>query len=278
MIKVVVLSDNRKEISEIETEHGLSVYVETDKHKILLDTGRSDLFLQNASKLNINLSAVDYVFISHGHVDHIGGLPHFLKINTHAKIILSPNVMNHKFYSKRNEFHDISLDFDFSNYTDRLILVEKELRLDDEICIFASTSAKFNQPLANLTLFYKDETGKIVLDNFSHELIFTINDNGLFLFTGCAHHGLLNMLETVKDKSVQNIQWVMGGFHLLDPKNGLSYESEEEINQIAEHLNKYYPTTTFITGHCTGEKVFGYMKKILESKLFQLFSGYSIHN
>lgn len=278
MIKVVVLSDNRKEISEIETEHGLSVYVETDKHKILLDTGRSDLFLQNASKLNINLSTVDYVFISHGHVDHIGGLPYFLKINTHAKIILSPNVINHKFYSKRNEFHDISLDFDFSNYTDRLILVEKELRLDDEICIFTSTSAKFNQPLANLTLFYKDETGKIVLDDFSHELIFTINDNGLFLFTGCAHHGLLNMLETVKEKSVQDIQWVMGGFHLLDPKNGLSYESEEEINQIAEHLNKYYPTTTFITGHCTGEKVFGYMKKILESKLFQLFSGYSIHN
>ena len=66
-MKAVVLSDNRKGLPDIETEHGLSIYLETEKHIILLDTGGSDLFLQNASKLNIDLAAVDYVFISHGH-------------------------------------------------------------------------------------------------------------------------------------------------------------------------------------------------------------------
>lgn len=276
-MKAVVLSDNRKGVPDIETEHGLSIYLETEKHIILLDTGGSDLFLQNASKLNIDLAAVDYVFISHGHNDHMGGLPHFLKINTRAKIIVSPSVMHRSFYSKRNGFHTIGFDFDFLPYQHRLIPIEKECRIDDEISIFVNTSTRFEQPLANQTLFCEGKNHEIIPDDFSHELIFTLTNNErLFVFTGCAHKGLLNILETVKEKLEFPIQWVMGGFHLLDSKNGVDYETEENIAEIANYLNVHYPSSLFITGHCTGDRVFGQLKNMLEDRLTQFFSGYTV--
>ena len=70
MMKWTVLSDNRSSDSRLSTEHGLSILLETERHKILLDTGASDLFIRNAKQLGINLNDVDYVFISHGHSDH----------------------------------------------------------------------------------------------------------------------------------------------------------------------------------------------------------------
>jgi len=276
-MKAVVLSDNRKGFSDIEIEHGLSIYFETEKHRILLDTGGSDLFLQNAAKLNIDLKAVDYVFISHGHNDHMGGLPYFLKINTRAKIIVSPNVMHRSFYSKRNGFHTIGLDFDFSPYQHRLIPIEKEYRLDDEISIFTNTSTRFKQPLANQKLFCEGKNHEIIPDDFSHELIVTLTNNErLFVFTGCAHKGLLNILDTVKEKLEFPIQWVMGGFHLLDSNNGVNYETEENIAEIAHYLNAHYPSSMFITGHCTGDQVFNQLKNGLKDRLIQFYSGYSI--
>ena len=93
-MKWTVLSDNRACNDQLQTEHGLSILLETDKHRILLDTGASDVFIRNAERLRvgatagmqmgIDLSKVDYVFISHGHSDHAGGLKHFMAINEKA--------------------------------------------------------------------------------------------------------------------------------------------------------------------------------------------------
>lgn len=65
-MKWTVLSDNRSNDSRLSTEHGLSVLLQTEQHRILLDTGASDVFIRNAELLGIDLSDVDYVFISHG--------------------------------------------------------------------------------------------------------------------------------------------------------------------------------------------------------------------
>ena len=87
-MKWTVLSDNRTNNDLLQTEHGLSILLETEKYRILLDTGASDVFIRNATHLGIDLSTVDYVFISHGHSDHAGGLQHFLRINERAKVIV----------------------------------------------------------------------------------------------------------------------------------------------------------------------------------------------
>ena len=107
-MKRTVLVDNRANEPLLETEHGLSILLETEKHRILLDTGASDMFIRNAKRLGIDLSTVDYVFISHGHSDHAGGLKAFLEVNRIAKVIVSPDAIKGKFYSKRQYLHSIT--------------------------------------------------------------------------------------------------------------------------------------------------------------------------
>ena len=110
-MKWTVLSDNRRCDDSLETEHGLSILLETDKHRILLDTGASDIFIRNAEKMGIDLSMVDYVFISHGHSDHAGGLKHFVERNRQAKVLVSPDAMSGKFFSKRGNLHSITAEW-----------------------------------------------------------------------------------------------------------------------------------------------------------------------
>jgi len=122
-MKWTVLVDNRTNDPVLETEHGLSVFLETERHRILLDTGASDMLIRNAKQLGIDLSTVDYVFISHGHNDHAGGLKHFMKVNDTAKIIVSPDALSGKFFSKRRYLHTITTEWP-EIPTERLLAVE----------------------------------------------------------------------------------------------------------------------------------------------------------
>ena len=271
-MKIIVLSDNRTINSELETEHGLCVYLETAKYKCLLDTGASDIFVRNAAKLNVDLSEVDYVFISHGHADHIGGLPFFLKLNSKAKIVMSENALSQTYYSVRNGLHLISIDFDVEKIKERLVLVNKDAWFESDIHVFFVHELKNPLPQGNRTLLRDAGTG-VEPDDFNHEIVVTFGTDNLFVFTGCGHKGLLNILDTLKSTTLKRIRYVMGGFHLLDAKNGILFESEQEIENLAKSLIKDYPHTEFITGHCTGEIVFSVLLALLGPQIRLFHTG-----
>ena len=239
-MKWTVLSDNRSCDDSLETEHGLSVLLETDHHRILMDTGASDVFIRNAEKMGIDLSTVDYVFISHGHSDHAGGLKHFMEINDKARIIVSPDALKGKFYSKRQNLHGITTEWP-EIPQERLLTIGQSESIDDNIFILAHIPQVHPMPEGNQHLFVKKSDGSYVIDDFRHEL--ALYTGGL-LFTGCAHSGLENILCPFP------VNTVVGGFHLLD-----NHESEDKLSELANRLMKAYPQTQFYTSHCTGDTV-----------------------
>ena len=253
-MKWTVLSDNRSCNPALETEHGLSILLTTERHNILLDTGASDLFIRNAELLGVNLSDVDYVFISHGHSDHAGGLRYFLEHNQKAQIIVSPDAMSGKFFSKRGNLHSITSEWPEID-DDRLILINQTCEKAEGIHVITHIPQNHPMPKGNQNLYVQDANGDYIHDDFRHELALYID--GL-LFTGCAHSGLENILAACP----WPVNTVVGGFHLLDGQ-----ESEEELQELAERLKEQYPTTRFYTSHCTGDNVFEVMKGVMGEQL-----------
>ena len=164
-----VLSDNRSDDSRLSTEHGLSIFLrrsQTERHKILLDTGASDVFIRNAEQLGIDLSDVDYVFISHGHSDHAGGLRYFLEHNQKAKVIVSPDAMGGKFFSRRGNLHSITTEWpEIDN--NRLILIDQTCEISEGLHVIAHIPQTNPMPkgavlIADWRIFWRHVLGQFI--------------------------------------------------------------------------------------------------------------------
>ena len=92
--KITTLVENCVYGRKLQAEHGLSLYIETQEHRLLFDTGASDLFIRNACLLHIDLQKVDYLILSHGHNDHTGGLRYFLELNTQATVVCKSEIFS----------------------------------------------------------------------------------------------------------------------------------------------------------------------------------------
>lgn len=272
-MKWTVLVDNRTNNPSLETEHGLSILLETEKHSILLDTGASDVFIRNAERLGKDLSTVDYVFVSHGHSDHAGGLKHFMQINKKAKVIVSPDAISGKFYSKRRFLHSITTEWPDVLLSacekipqERLLPIEHSGNICNDIFVIAHIPQIHPMPEGNRHLFVQDIRGQYIQDDFRHEL--ALYTGGL-LFTGCAHSGLENILAACP----LPVNTVVGGFHLLD-----NHESEAKLSELSYRLADAYPHTQFYTSHCTGDQVFAVLQGVMGNKIHPFSCGTTICN
>ena len=136
MVKINVLIDNQPSNEGLlEYEHGLSFYIETGCSRVLCDMGASDKFMFNASCMGIDLSEIDFAFVSHGHADHTGGLPDYLKTFGEKKVYLSELISKEMYISsRRGSRRDISTERSvFDNYQDRLVLLKDSCWITPEI-------------------------------------------------------------------------------------------------------------------------------------------------
>lgn len=263
-MKLTVLTENTALNENLLYEHGLSFYIETERHKILFDMGQSDVFIKNAKTLGINLEAVDIAFVSHGHYDHGGGLSEFLKINSRAKVYINENAFK-GYYSVDGRY--LGLDTELKD-SERIILTGDECRIDDELYLFTGNERKREFFMDTFGLLEEND-GNLTPDKFLHEQYLLIKyGTENILISGCSHKGIMNILGWVADK---NVRAVFGGFHFMK----LSSEIDGEyLTTAAERLSD--SGATFYTCHCTGEEQYEYMKKLMKNKLEYVCAGAEI--
>lgn len=272
-MRIINLVENTEGASGCGSEHGLSFYIETEHHKLLADTGASDLLLKNAEKLGIDLTKVDTVILSHGHYDHGGGILPFAEINPAAKIYI-PAAAFGAYYSLRDGApRYIGLAEEIRRLP-QVVIVDGTaagiFRIDDELSLFSGIGNTYPIPSANRNLRVKTKQG-LRQDDFRHEQCLVVSEGGRkVLLSGCAHHGILNVLDRYRELFGGEPDVAISGFHMMKT-SGYSEEDLDMIADTAKELCKV--STVFYTGHCTGTEPFEAMKKIMGGQLRYVHSG-----
>lgn len=270
-MQIKTLIENTASTPELYSEHGLSLYIKTADKQILFDTGASDAFIKNAQKLGIDLSQVDSVVLSHGHYDHGGGLNAFNKINNHAKIYIHPNAFDAHYSQRPNgEQANIGIDSTIATWPN-IIKTAPCHKIYPDAWLFSGVPGTPKSLKANKGL-YMEQNNQLIVDTFTHEqnlVIQTGNHNTLI--TGCAHNGIVNIVEHYKTLTGSYPHIVIGGFHLT--RRGVA-EDSAVVEAIAQALLK--TGAVYHTGHCTGDVVFEQMKKVMGERLLRIRAGVGV--
>ena len=267
---IKTLIDNISNIENLRSQHGLSLYIETKNHKLLFDMGAGGLFVENAKKMQVDLSAVDLAVISHGHYDHGGGLEAFLRVNSKAKVYLNKNAYRQLYANgPNNNKKYIGLD-EALLPNDRFVFVGDQFLIDDELELFANVKGDKLSPSGNRDLFMKVDSS-FMPDDFAHEQNLIIKeDEKTLLIAGCAHNGIVNIMEQFHTSNGNWPSHVIGGFHLYNRSTD-EYEDAGKVSDIGAYLMK--TAAKFYTCHCTGIESYEILKSIMGDRVDYLSTG-----
>lgn len=271
---IQVLAENQAISGGFKGEHGLSLYIETKKQKIIFDFGASNLCIEHGRKLGINLADVDLAVISHGHHDHGGGLKEFLQINTKAPIYVRRQAFGGH-YSRKPDGKENYIGLEQNLLpNNRFVFTDEYLRINEELELFSGVKGEKMVPVGNQNLLMEKDNER-VKDDFLHEqnLLVKEGENKL-LIAGCAHRGIVNIIEHVEKMGYGPITHVIGGFHLYSPPTD-KYEEPELIKGIGNYLKA--TGLMYYTCHCTGTEAYKLLKEVMGEKIDYLACPMALH-
>ena len=267
--RVTILYDAFSDSSKLAKDWGFSALVEHEGKRILFDTGNNaEIFERNVKALNLDLTKLDFVVISHRHTDHTSGLKYLLSVN--------PNVIVYVPANGANGFGGAELPPDF---------LRPEPSLPANMRYFGGI---YPEHLRAGKLYDKGDfrlIGKTTEVAPGIFLVFTVSDvpgmkelpeltlawkgpEGLVLVDGCSHSGIEQIL-TAASTIDARFRIVFGGLHLVSTP-------APEIDRIVENLKTKWKLQKIAPGHCTGEPAFLRLKNAFGENYIYAGAGKTI--
>lgn len=250
-LKVTVLVDNTVGVTTgVVAEWGLAMLLDFGDERILLDTGEQGNIVKNAKAMEIDLGQVDKLVLSHGHYDHTGGLMEFLKSKGPIPVYAHPELlMGHYGRSSSGQGeHYIGVPYRLEQLESagaNFIWQRDPMKIRPDLWLSGEIPRNTDFERVDDRLLQKDglQFGQDLLpDDFS---LFYQNDKGLVIFFGCAHAGLVNIVEYAKKVTgIDKVRAIVGGTHL----GPTSPEQKEKTIAYLKTLN----LETLAPNHCTG--------------------------
>jgi 7,8-dihydropterin-6-yl-methyl-4-(beta-D-ribofuranosyl)aminobenzene 5'-phosphate synthase len=234
-------------------EWGFAALVESDGHRILVDTGaRPETVLSNARELHVDLSDVSEVILTHNHDDHVGGLltlrREFMKVN--PKALSVAHVGKEIFYSRPgNDGKEgnpmIALRGEYEGTGGKFVEHDQPVELFPGAWLTGPVPRTY--PEHNWSVKGKVKTPEgLVEDTIPEDQSLILNaPKGLVMITGCGHAGVINIL-TFAEKEFPStpVYAVVGGLHLFPA-------TDQQIDWTADKL-KGFGLSYLVGAHCTG--------------------------
>ena len=253
-MKLTVLCDNHTLIDRYFLgEPGLSFLIEDRGKRILFDTGYSDVFLKNAAKAGEDLLDLDFVALSHGHLDHTWGLVPLIQVHQEATVEKKPSrvpaLVAHPHALEEKQDEDGSpigslLTGEILSRHFPLNLTREPLKFTENLIFLGEiprTNTFENQKAVGFQIKDNKKEPDLLPDDTA--LVYK-GSKGLVIITGCAHAGICNILDYARDVcGEKRIHAIIGGFHLLSPSPSLLAETLEFLNEAG--VRALYPC------HCT---------------------------
>ena len=235
-------------------EAGLSFFIETAGKKILFDTGLSGLLLTNAEKMGISLQDIDFLILSHGHIDHTGGLValarHLTGATTAGSLPRVPQLIAHPrcFWPKEKDGRKNGSAISEAEIRRQFLvsLSEKPVWITDDLVFLGEIPRRFafEQGDADKRTIHTPD-GTIEPDNLPDDTALAFRSaEGLVIITGCSHAGICNITEYAREVcGERRVADIIGGLHLLSPAPKRLAKTGKYLNRL--HLNALHAC------HCT---------------------------
>jgi len=251
-MKITVLVENFAGSWKMLAEHGLALLADDGRTSVLMDTGQGGAALfANMQTLGVSPGGIDHVVLSHGHFDHTGGLQKLLLRSRNVPVWAHPEIESA--HSRREDGFvrftgchinrsgvDLRPVQGLTPVTDGLWAVEVPLEHRDP---------RFVNPPSRLVV---PDGGGWKPDPFPDDISVALKgEKGLSVILGCAHAGVVNILEEVSSHfGTRDFHMVLGGMHLAD-------QADEFIDRITSELVTRFNVEKWRPCHCTGLKALG---------------------
>ena len=260
MPKLTVLTDNATSDQRLSSQHGLSLWLEADSSRVLFDTGRDELFLENARVLGIPVSTPTHLVLSHGHYDHAGGVPALLEQGSRPQVIVGPDA-----WARRRSSHPIGIPWPQELLGDLPISVNHD-SLRVEPGIIAANVGGTRDAAARHPGLQRSVNGHWEPDTFPDEQILVMHTvEGLVVITGCTHCGVDALIRCVRRTAGDTpVYAIIGGLHLgASPREGI-LDAAVQLRDI-EHV---------WVNHCTGTTAYSILCETLGPRVEWAGAGF----